>query len=89
MVSSVKRLDDQKIGKLKSDAEHNKKLDEDQDLITAVGKLITVGITSKAAIVKNVNEETGIPQSKIRKNLIDRTGLRYDLGDRWTVNIGA
>ena len=66
-----------------------KNLDEDQDLITAVGKLITVGITSKAAIVKNVNEETGIPQSKIRKNLIDRTGLRYDLGDRWTVNIGA
>ena len=89
LVSSVKRLDDQKIGNLKSDAEHRRKLDEDQDLITAVCKSIKVGITSKAAIVKNVNEETGIPQSKIRKKLIDRTGLRYDLGDRWTVNIGA
>ena len=89
LVNSVKRLDDQKIGKLKSDAEFKRKLDEDQGLIAAVGKSIKVGITSKAAIVKNVSEETGIPQSKIRKTLIDRTGSRYDLGARWTVSIGA
>ena len=89
LVNSVKRLDDQKIVKLKSDAEFKRKLDEDQDLITAVGKSIKVGITSKAAIVKNVSEETGIPQSKIRKTLIDRTGSRYDFGDRWMVSIGA
>ena len=60
-----------------------------QNLITAVGKSIKAGITSKAAIVKNVSEETGIAQRKIRESLINRTGEKYDLGHRWTVKIGA
>lgn len=89
LVNSVQRLDDQKIGKLKSDAEFRRKLDEDQDLISAVVKSIKAGITSKAVIVKNVNEETGIAQRKIRECLINRTGEMYNLGHRWTVKIGA
>ena len=40
-------------------------------------------------IVKNVNEETGIAQRKIRECLINRTGEMYNLGHRWTVKIGA
>ena len=89
LVNSVKRLDDVKIEKLKSEAAFKRRLDYDQTLIIAVGKSIKAGITSKAAIVKNVSEETGIAQRKIRESLINRTGEMYDLGHRWTVKIGA
>ena len=44
---------------------------------------------SNVSTEKNVSEETGISQSKIRKSLINRTGEMYDLGHRWRVNIGA
>jgi hypothetical protein len=89
LVNSVKRIDDQKAGQLKTAAQDKKKLDEDQELINAVRKSISAGITSKSAIVKNVGDETGISQNKIRKTLAERTGNAYDFGDRWSVSTGA
>jgi len=77
------------VGQLKTAAQEKKKLDEDQELINTVRKAISVGITSKSAIVKNVGDETGVPQNKIRKTLAARTGNAYDFGHRWSVITGA
>ena len=73
----------------KSLALQKKQLDEDQELIDAVSKLIIAGITTKSSLVKSVWDETGVPQKKIRKILADRTGDKYILGDRWQVKVSA
>lgn len=89
LIESVKRIDDKKLNEKKALALQKKKLDEDQELIDAVHKMITTGITTKSSLIKSVWAETGIPQNRIRKILADRSGNNYMLGDRWQVKVGA
>ena len=89
LVDTVKRLDEGRMEQLKSTAEVARKLEDDAGVITAVRDAINQKVTSKAAIIKHVNEETGIPQQRIRKTIFERTGTMYDLGDRWGLTVGA
>ena len=50
---------------------------------------INQAVTTKAAIVKFVADETGTSHAKVRKILAERTGTMYSLGHRWSVEIGA
>ena len=88
LVESVQRVDSEKVAEMKSSLAITKKLEEDQEVILAICKAITSGVTSKSAIVKNVGDETGISHKTIRRVLAEREGTMYSLGHRWTVEVG-
>jgi len=88
LVESVSRIDKGKLEELRVNAEIIRELEQDEDIIAAVRSSIDQDITSKAAIVKLVADETGITHSKIRQVLAKRTGKDYALGHRWTVEVG-
>ena len=67
LIESVQRIDNEKLNEKKSLALQKKQLDEDQELIDAVSKLIIAGITTKSSLVKCVWDETGVPQKKSAK----------------------
>ena len=67
LVGSVIRSDKGKLEELRVNAEITPELEQDEDIITAVRSAFYQDITSKAAIVKLVADETGITQSKIRQ----------------------
>ena len=69
-------------------AEVTRELEQEEDIIAAVRSSIDQDITSKAAIVKLVADETGITHNKIRQVLAKRKGKDYALGHRWTVEVG-
>ena len=87
LVDTVRRIDNEKIDELKLSAAVSKKLDEDQDAITAICSAINSGVTSKSAIIKNVGD-TGISHKTIRRILAEREGAVYSLGHRWQVTVG-
>ena len=53
-----------------------------EHVIVAICKVITAGVTSKSAIVKNVGDETGISHKTVRRVLAEREGSVYSLGHR-------
>ena len=65
---------------MRVNAEIARELEQDEDIIAAVRSSIDQDITSKAAIVKLVANETGINHNKIRQILAKRTGKDYGLG---------
>ena len=69
-------------------AEVTRELEQEEDIIAAVRSSIDQDITSKAAIVKLVADETGITHNKVRQVLAKRTGKDYALCYRWTVEVG-
>jgi hypothetical protein len=89
LIASVKRIDHGKMEELRLSAEVTRQLEEDDDVIASVRTAIKQAVTTKAAIVKFVADETGISHAKIRKVLAERTGSMYTLGHRWNVEIGA
>ena len=88
LINTVKRIENDKIEELKLSAINAQQLEADKEVISSVRNSIEAGITSKAAIIKFVNQETGITQRKISKVLDDRTGNIYQLGHRWSVETG-
>jgi len=88
LIDSVRRVDDEKAEEVKLSAAVSKKLDEDQDAITAICRAINSGVTSKSAIIKIVGDETGISHKTIRRILAEREGAVYSLGHRWQVTVG-
>ena len=89
LINTVNRIENDKIEELKLSAINAQQLEADKEVISSVRNSIEAGITSKAAIIKFVNQETGITQRKISKVLDDRTGNIYQLGHRWSVETGA
>ena len=89
LIETVKRIDDGKMEELRLSAETARRLEDDEDVIASVKRAISQAVVSKSAIVKFVVDETGISHAKARKVLSDRTGTMYELGDRWSVKIGA
>ena len=89
LIDSVKRIDDGTIEELRLEAEITRKLEEEDDVIASVRSAINQAVTTKAAIVKFVADETGTSHAKVRKILAERTGTMYSLGHRWSVEIGA
>ena len=89
LIDSVKRIDDGKMEELRLSAEVTRQLEEDDDVIASVRTAINQAVTTKAAIVKFVADETGTSHAKVRKVLAERTGSMYSLGHRWSVEIGA
>ena len=88
LIASVKRIDDGKMEELRLSLEVTRKLQEDDDVIASVRIAINQAVTTKAAIVKFVADETGTSHAKVRKVLAERTGGMYSLGHRWSVEIG-
>ena len=89
LIASVKRIDDAKMEEMRLKAEVARQLEEDDDIIDAVKKAINQAVTTKAAIVKFVADETGISHARVRKVLAERTGSMYSLGHRWSFEVGA
>ena len=89
LIATVKRIENDELEDLKQSKLNAQQLEADEEIISSVGNSIKAGITSKAAIIKFVNQETGITQRKISKVLDDRTGNIYQLGHRWSVETGA
>ena len=89
LIDSVKRIDDGKMEELRLSAEVTRQLEEDDDVIASVRTAINQAVTTKAAIVKFVADETGTSHAKVRKVLAERTGSMYSLGHRWRAEIGA
>ena len=89
LIDSVKRIDDGKMEELRLSAEITHQLEEDENVITSVRTAINQAVTTKAAIVKFVADETGSSHAKVRKILAQRTGTMYSLGHRWSVEVGA
>ena len=89
LINTVKRIENDELEDLKQSKLNAQQLEADEEIISSVGNSIKAGITSKAAIIKFVNQETGITQRKISKVLGDRTGNIYRLGHRWSVETGA
>lgn len=89
LVESIKRIDNEQAIEIKSTANKNKKIAQDQEVIKAIGNAITQNINSKSAIIRFASEKTGMANAKVREILQDRTGSNFSLGHRWSVEVGA
>jgi len=88
LIKTVERIEEPHLQQIKSEISAQKQLDEDSELISAISDVIRKGVTAKTAIVKEVNGDTGIPQTRIRQVLTRRTGNVYSLGHRWNYSVG-
>ena len=88
LMDSVTRVRSHDIAGSRQQAQVEKRLDEDAEIISAIQDRIQAGTITKAKIISDVKECTAESHARIRKVLEKRTGGDYALGDRWVSRPG-
>ncbi len=89
LLDSVKTLNTSDLDEVKRQAERDKQLANDKDVIKSIRSQIINGTISKSEIIKSVAAETAEGPTKVRKVLDYWTGPDSSQGHQWTYAQGA
>ena len=87
-LDSIKCLSNDEVKAAYENRKMNTKLESNREAIEAITACLIGGVSLKTELINTATENSMISKAKITKALKEHTGLSYEYGERWRLDVG-